>query len=237
MQIRQAVMIFGAAFLIAAVGRAQSTSYASRPEPLPSSPSSNGVVDPSQSQPAQSRPSASEAFHDFVMSAVGPYSVAMGAFTAGIHQATNNPPEWHQGAAALGKRFGSNMGISAVGSATRIGIGELLNQDTSFHKCKCEGVPRRLAHAAFSAVIAHQRSDGHAVFSIPGLAAPYVATTTAVDAWYPSRYGIKDALRMGNYNLLGTVGTNIAFEFLPASAARFLSRIHLNNRRIASDTD
>lgn len=237
MELSRSIAIFAAVFLLSAVGRAQSIDYALRSEPELSSASSNEIVDPSQSQSSSPRPSASEAFHDFVMSAVGPYSIAIGSFTAAIHQATNDPPEWHQGAAALGKRFGSNIGISAVGSATRIGIGELLNQDTSFHRCQCDGVPRRLAHAAFSAVIARRRSDGHAVFSIPGLAAPYVATTTAVDAWYPSRYGIKDALRMGNYNLLGTVGTNIAFEFLPASAAKFLSRIHLNNRRIASDVD
>ena len=183
------------------------------------------------------RPAPSKTFHDFVMSTAGPYSVALAAFTAAIHQATNNPPEWRQGAGALGKRFGSNMGISAVSSATRIGAGALLNQDTSYHRCKCQGVPRRLTHAAFSALIAHRRSDGHAVFSIPALAAPYTATMTAVYAWYPDRYGLKDALRMGNYNLLGTVGTNITFEFLPSSVTRFLARIHLSNQRISTDQD
>jgi hypothetical protein len=172
-----------------------------------------------------------------MMSAAGPYSLALGGFTAAIHQATDNPPEWHQGTVALSKRFGSNMGISAVGSATRVGLGELLNQDTSFHRCQCKGVARRLEHAALSALIAHQRSNGQAVFSIPSLAAPYAATLTAVYAWYPDRYGAKDAFRMGNYNLLGSVGTNITFEFLPSRVARFLERVHLNNQRIATDED
>jgi hypothetical protein len=36
---------------------------------------------------------------------------------------------------------------------------------------------------------------------------------TAVYAWYPNRYNAKDALRMGNYSLLGYVGGNIALEF------------------------
>ena len=233
MLIPRAIIILAAAFLVSAVGRAQTTGYVSRPEPSSGTP--NAIVDPSQPHSGSVRPSASEAFHDFITSAVGPYSVALGAFTAAIHQATDDPPEWHQGAAALGKRFGSNMGISAVGSATRVGLGELFNQDTSFYRCKCKGVPRRLEHAAVSALIAHRRSSGDAVFSIPGLAAPYAATTTAVYAWYPARYGIKDALRMGNYNLLGTVGTNITFEFLPKSVIRHMARIHLNNQRIASD--
>jgi hypothetical protein len=225
-------MIPGAVFAFSTVLAAQSTAYL----PLPEAPpvAANETV---ASSPSIARPGASEAFHDFVMSAVGPYSLALGAFTAGIHQATNDPPEWRQGFGALSERFGSNMGISAVGSGTRIGLGELLNQDTSFHRCKCKGVSRRLAHAAFSTLIAHQRSNGHAVFSVPALAAPYAATTTAVYAWYPARYGIKDAFRMGNYNLLGTVGTNITFEFLPSSVDRFLARIHLNNGRIANDED
>jgi hypothetical protein len=231
--------VLSAVFVVATLARAQPANFALQPEPPESpEPSSNLVhesVEPSTLRTG--RPTPSETFHDFVMSAAGPYSVALGAFTAGIHQATNNPPEWHQGAAALGERFASNMGISAVASATRVGAGALLNQDTSYHRCQCKGVPRRLTHAAFSALIAHQRSNGHAVFSLPGLAAPYAATMTAVYAWYPARYGAKDAFRMGNYNLLGTVGTNITFEFLPSSATRFLARMHLNNERISTDED
>jgi len=224
-------MIPGAVVAFATVLTAQSMDYLPQPEAPVAANATAG------SSSSTARPGASEAFRDFVKSAAGPYSLALGLFTAGIHQATNNPPEWHQGFGAFSERFGSNMGISAVGSATRIGLGEVLNQDTSFHRCKCKGVRRRLAHAAFSTLIAHQRANGRAVFSVPALAAPYAATTTAVYAWYPTRYGIKDALRMGNYNLLGTVGTNITFEFLPSSVDRFLTRIHLNNGRIANDED
>jgi len=53
---------------------------------------------------------------------------------------------------------------------------------------------------------------------------------TAVYAWHPARYGAKDAFRMGNYNLLGTVGSNIRFEFLASSMLK-------HNRRIADDQD
>ena len=44
--------------------------------------------------------------------------------------------------------------------------------------------------------------------------APYAGTMTAVYGWYPSRYGVKDGMRMGNYALLAFVGGNIAREFL-----------------------
>jgi hypothetical protein len=37
---------------------------------------------------------------------------------------------------------------------------------------------------------------------------------SAVYGWYPSRYGVKDGLRMGNDALLALVGGNIAREFI-----------------------
>ena len=32
---------------------------------------------------------------------------------------------------------------------------------------------------------------------------------TAVYGWYPGRYGAKDAFRMGNYSLWGTLGQTL----------------------------
>ena len=52
---------------------------------------------------------------------------------------------------------------------------------------------------------------------------------TAVYAWYPGRYDAEDALRMGNYTMLGYVGGNIALEFLYGGPHTLLSRMHLNN--------
>jgi hypothetical protein len=52
---------------------------------------------------------------------------------------------------------------------------------------------------------------------------------TAVYGWYPRRNGARDALRMGNYNLLQYVGGNIAQEFLYSEPHSLLTRMHLNN--------
>jgi hypothetical protein len=43
---------------------------------------------------------------------------------------------------------------------------------------------------------------------------PYAGTMAAVYGWYPSRFGVKDGLRMGNYNLLAFAGLNVAKEFI-----------------------
>ena len=60
---------------------------------------------------------------------------------------------------------------------------------------------------------------------------------TAVYAWYPDNYGARSALRMGNYNLLGSVGENILLEFFYSGPHSLLSRMHLNNPRVAPDPD
>ena len=73
------------------------------------------------------------------------------------------------------------------------------------------------------------------VFVSP-LVAPYVGTTTAVYGWFPSRYNIKDSFRMGNYSMLGYMGTNIILEFIPRKAISLLAKVHLNNRHGAPDT-
>jgi hypothetical protein len=156
----------------------------------------------------------------------------MAIAVAGMHQATNNPPEWHQGAAGLSRRFGSNLGITFTGNAARYGLAAATNLDINFRKCACTGIMRRLEHAVLGTAVAHDRAAGHAVLSVPNLIAPYAATNAAVFGWYPSRYNAEDAFRMGNYNLLGTVGTNIAIEFVPNAAWHALRHIHLSTSRM-----
>jgi hypothetical protein len=227
MMTRQSAVLL-LSLVLAMMGRAQSAMFAP-------GPSTNALyVEVNSSGSDYIAPSRSAMFHNFLLDSAGPYPIAMGLATAAIHQATDNPPEWQQGAAGLSRRFGSNLGVTAVGNATRFGLGELLNNDTSFYRCRCRGAWPRLQHAVLSALIARKRSNGDPVFSVPGLVAPYAATLTAVYAWYPARYGAKDAFRMGNYTLLGTVGGNLTFEFMPDRVRKALGRMHLNNRRVAA---
>jgi len=98
-----------------------------------------------------------------------------------------------------------------------------------------KGVFPRLKHAVVSTFTARRGVDGHRVFSFPDLVAPYAGTMTAVYAWYPGRYGYKDAFRMGNYSLLGYVGANISLEFLYSGPHSLLTRMHLNDTHGAPD--
>ncbi len=175
------------------------------------------------------RPTEKTKLRNYVFDAFGPYPIAGAAFAAGIGQAYDTPPEWKQGAAGYSKRFGSNFGIAAVSTTARYGLAQVFKEDTLYYRCECKGVFPRLRHAVISTLIARRGEDGHRVFSFPALIAPYAGSMTAVYAWYPGRYNGKDALRMGNYTMLGYVGGNIALEFLYSGPHSLLSRMHLNN--------
>jgi hypothetical protein len=150
---------------------------------------------------------------------------------AGINQADSTPPEWGQGGDAFGKRFASNFAIAAVTTTARYAMAEAFKEDTLYYRCACKGVLPRLGNAIVSTVTARRGEDGRRVFSFPALAAPYVGTMTAVYAWYPERYNGEDAFRMGNYNLLGVMGSNVALEFLYGGPHTLLSRIHRGKSR------
>ncbi len=180
-------------------------------------------------------PSESEKFHDYLWNAYGPLGLGENLFVAGLHQWKREPPDWREGMAGYGERFGSAVGISAVQETARYGIAEAAHEDTRYFRCTCGVFFPRLGHAAISTLTARRENDGHTVLSIANLLAPYVGTTTAVYGWYPSRYGMKDAFRMGNYSLLGMVGGNISLEFLPHDAHSLQARLHLTNRRGAPD--
>ncbi|WP_321473844.1 hypothetical protein [uncultured Paludibaculum sp.] len=183
--------------------------------------------------PSYTRPTAQTKFRNYLFDAFGPYPLAGAALTAGISQAGNGVPEWGQGAEGFGKRMGSAFGIAAVSTTTRYALSAAFHEDGLYYRCDCTGALPRLKHAVVSTVTARRGTDGHRVFSLPGLVAPYTGAATAVYAWYPDRYSAKDAFRMGNYSLLAYVGGNIALEFLFRGPNSWLSRLRLNNGQAA----
>jgi hypothetical protein len=66
------------------------------------------------------RPTQRMKVRNYFFDAFGPYPIVGAALAAGINQADNTPPEWKQGAAAYGKRFGSDFAIAGVSTTTRM---------------------------------------------------------------------------------------------------------------------
>jgi hypothetical protein len=167
--------------------------------------------------------------HNYIFDAYGPYPIAGAAVAAGINQFSNAPPEWNQGVEGYSKRFGTDFAIAAVGTTTRYGLAQAFKEDTLYYRCECRGLFPRLSHAMTSTLTARRGEDGHRVFSVPALVAPYAGSMTAVYGWYPDRFGAKDAFRIGNYSLLAYIGGNIALEFFYSGPHSLFSRMHLNN--------
>lgn len=191
------------------------------------------VTAPAQVDPFYVRPPASVRLRNYVFDGFGPYPIAGAGIAAAINQASNAPPEWGQGAGGYGKRFGSDFGIAVVGTTSRYGLATALKEDTLYYRCECQGLLPRVKHAMFSTLTARRGDDGHRVFSLPALIAPYAGSMTAVYGWYPSRFSAKDAFRIGNYSLLAYMGENISLEFFYSGPHSLLARMHLNNAHAA----
>jgi hypothetical protein len=204
--------------------------------PDPGDPSGTvAAATPAQPDLPYTRPTQATKLRNYLFDAFGPYPTVGAAIAAGVSQISNSPPEWNQGVRGFGRRFGSNYGIAATGITTRYALAEAFKEDTLYYRCDCTGVFPRLKHAVVSTLTARRGVDGHRVFSFPALVAPYAGTMTAVYGWYPNRFGARDALRMGNYNLLADVVGNIALEFIYSGPHSLLHRMHLNNGHGAPD--
>ena len=226
MKIRRAIFLLSVAALLAAVA------LPARSQALRDSNDSSGIVPSTTSGQLDLtyvRPTQRTMLVNYGFDAFGPYPIVGAGVAAGISQLSNAPPEWGQGALGYSKRFGSDYGIGAVSTTTRYGLAAALKEDTLYYRCDCGGFLPRLRHAAVSTLTARRGADGHRVFSIPALVAPYAGSMTAVYGWYPDRFGAKDAFRLGNYTMLWAVGGNISLEFFYSGPHSLFSRMHLNN--------
>ena len=169
------------------------------------------------------RPTFHKRMHHYFLHTYSPVKLTELAFGSAISQMDNVPPEWRQGWGAYGKRFASDLGSTAANGLAEFAFAETLRVDTIYYPCKCKGIWPRVGHALKSTITARAGEDGHRVFSVPGVVAPYGGAFSTL-LWYPSRYGPKDAFRTGNYDLLDRFGETIALEFL----SPLLRKVHLH---------
>jgi hypothetical protein len=199
------------------------------------------ALGPPQPAPSYVEPTQQQKLHNYLFEAFGPYPLAWTMFVAGYHQARHNPPDWREGWPGYGERYASDFGNSIVNITTRFTLAEALHEDTMYYRCACSGVWPRMKHAVYWTAFAHRGADGHTVLAVPAIVAPYAANMTAVYAWYPSRYGAKDAFRMGNYGILSYLIGNISLEFLApvlhSKRTSVISRFHFDNRHLAPEVN
>jgi len=226
-KVRREIFLLLAAVVLAGL------SLTARPQSVLSSGDATGAIAPAPSRRLDLtyvRPTQRIMVSNYAFNAFGPYPIAGSALAAGMNQMSNAPPEWKQGVEGYSRRLGSDFGILAVGTTTRYGLSQAFKEDAMYYRCECRGVFPRMSHAVISTFTARRGDDGHRVFSLPALVAPYAGSMTAVYGWYPNRFGAKDAFRIGNYSMLAYVGGNITLEFFYSGPHSLLSRMHLNNK-------
>jgi hypothetical protein len=172
------------------------------------------------------RPTEKIKLRNYFFDAFGPYPIAGAAIVASVNQEQRTPPEWGEGANAYGRRFGSAFAIAGITTTTRYALAKVFREDTIYYRCECKGALHRFGHALISTITSRRGEDGHSNLSFPAIVAPYAGTMTAVYAWYPQRYGAKDALRTGNYALLLFAGQNVALEFIYGGPHTLFSKLH-----------
>lgn len=128
-------------------------------------------------------------------------------------RAHGEPPEWGQGAEGYFTRYGSRYGQFVIANTVRYGTGALLHEDVTYRRCECSGFAPRVVHVFVGSFTAETRS-GHTVFSLPNVMGPLAAGQVATAAWYPSRYGPEDGLRLSIPLLIGQPVRNAVREFL-----------------------
>jgi hypothetical protein len=222
--------------VMSSVTSAQSAPLATVPPTDASTSSSSSIVSDPNPLLAYVRPSGHEKFRQYRFDAFGPYAFAKAIAAGGFQQSSGAPPEWGTHWDSFGVRVASNFGIQVVTTSARYGMARLLHEDAAYYRRECTGFLHRVRHALVSIVIARHGEDGHTYFSISGLASPYIGTLTAM-AWYPERYGYKDGLRMGNYNLAGQAAGNLAFEFIYGGPHTMFSNIRHSKSQGGTDPD
>jgi hypothetical protein len=123
-------------------------------------------------------------FRLFVKDKTDPFTIGWVAFEAGLAQANNDFPEYGQGAAGYGKRFGAGLANEAAGGFFGTFLfPSVLHQDPRYYRLGSGPFQKRLGHALIRPVLTHKDSGGRA-FNWSGLLAS-IATSGLSNAYYP----------------------------------------------------
>src|SRR5262249_19761940 len=104
------------------------------------------------------RKSFAERFQLYRHSIVNPDSILSTAFGASLAQASDEPPEWGQGASGFGTRLASGYGRLVISRTIRFGVATIDHEDPRFTPSNEVGFWRRSRHASVYYVMS--RTDG-----------------------------------------------------------------------------
>jgi len=155
-----------------------------------------------------------ERFRTYRHSIFNPDSAVAPAFGAALAQASNEPPEWGQGATGYGRRLASGYGRLVINRSIRFGVAALDHEDPRFTYSNEAGFWRRFRYASVHYVMARTDSGGQ-MPAFSRFAGVYGAAFIA-NSWYPeSRANTGHALMRGSTALAAGYAWNVFREFWP----------------------
>ncbi len=159
----------------------------------------------------------SERFAYMERSMFGPKAFVFTAVRAGINQWKDEPPEWGQGAAGYGRRYGSAYAQSFIRQTLMHGSAMALHEDNRYFASGEQGFGRRLRYVIASAILArHDDGSRHISISVIGSLAGAAFISRV---WQPpSTNTAGDAAVSFGLGMATRVGFNTMHEFLPRLA-------------------
>jgi hypothetical protein len=155
-----------------------------------------------------------ERFQLYRRSITNPDAALSPAFGAALAQASNQPPEWGQGASGFGTRLASGYGRLVISRTIRFGVAALDHEDPRFNPSNERGFLRRFRKSSVDYVMPHT-DRGSRIPAFSRFAGAYGAAFLA-NAWYPeSRANAGHALIRGSTSLAANYAWHVFREFWP----------------------
>jgi hypothetical protein len=181
---------------------------------LPDSPRQDLPDAPNRPPLQARRMTFGERFQLYRHSIANPDSLLSPAFGAAVGQASNEPPEWGQGASGYGTRLASGYGRMVINRTIRFGVAALDHEDPRFVPSNEKGFWRRFRQSSVN--FAMPRTDGDTrIPAFSRFAGTYGAAFIA-NAWYPeSRANAGHAMLRGSTSLAASYAWHVFREFWP----------------------
>jgi hypothetical protein len=159
----------------------------------------------------------------FLDSTVGPETLTVGLFSAGIGTARDAPPEYGSHLAGFGKRYAMRLTGVSTGNAMEASLGAVWGEDPRYFRTYRQPLGGRLRNIVVMTFLAHNRYG-----ALTPAYARYAATAGnnfLSNTWRAdSEATSQDAMVRTLYGFVGLMGKNAFTEFWPDIKTRIFRR-------------
>jgi hypothetical protein len=178
--------------------------------------------------------SVKDKFVLFLRSSYDPVAFVDAGFNAGLDQAQNSDPSYHQGAKGYARRFAAEVaGQTSSRFFSEFAYPSIFHEDPRYYRKVHGPAGRRLLHAVGHSVLAH-RDNGNVMFNF----SEWLGTSSSVilsNTYHPdNKRGFAPAATRVGYSVLQDVGFDVLREFWPEISRKFKLPFRGQNEALGS---